>query len=179
MRKDGLDLLSWKVYHTVNFADCICVVQFNSSSVTCISCKLEVRSRGLIYSSSAYRTTSQVVLCFIRKYAVPDCLSGTVTLIAYTINSLIVAKCWYTNSMMPSLFISWNYLQIDASLCELYSYSRDSSFKKSKLMLDFYPLSSPVFKILVFHLYLPVMTSLFLIFMNLWIEMYLMMKCIW
>ena len=45
-------------------------------------------------------------------------------------------------------------------------------------MLDYFSLSSLVFKILVFHLYLPVMTSLFLIFMNLWIEMYLMMKSI-
>ena len=80
--------------------------------------------------------------------------------------------------MIPSLFISWKYLEIDASLCQLYSYLRDSSFKKSKLMLYYFTLSSPAFKILVFHLYFPVMISLFIIFMNLWIEMYLMMKSV-
>lgn len=45
-------------------------------------------------------------------------------------------------------------------------------------MLYCFPLSSPVFKILVFHLYFPVMISLFFLFMNLWIEMYLMVKSV-
>ena len=45
-------------------------------------------------------------------------------------------------------------------------------------MLYYFTLSSPAFKILIFHLYFPVMISLFFIFMNLWIEMYLMMKSV-
>lgn len=76
LEKAGLGHSSWKVYHTVGSADCTRVVQFHGSSVAWISCKLVVKSRGLIYSGSAFMTASQVVLCIsIRRHTAPVCLS--------------------------------------------------------------------------------------------------------
>ena len=132
----------------MDFADCIRVVQFNGSSVACISCKLVVKSRGLIYSGSACMTTSQVVLCIsIRRHTLPVCLSlwhcRRTPLAHWQWQNVDTPILWCRLGLLAGNIYKWMFLFFNSAVT-----LKDSSFRKCKLMLDCFPLSSPIFKII-------------------------------
>lgn len=111
----GLDYLSWKVYQASNFVGCIRVCTLASSSVACISCTVVGRSRGLTtVRLSFYESFTGGAVYFHQDsgcLAVSLCHGGRQRcLLSKSVNSLAVTKCYYTNSIIPSLFISWKCL---------------------------------------------------------------------
>lgn len=83
-------------------------------SFAIVSCKLVVRSRGLIRFRFNYFVKSiwHIEFCTsIRRYIMPDCLFGDVNSqwwsLPRSINSLRGCKWQYPNSVTPYLFTSW------------------------------------------------------------------------